>query len=197
MSKLSLDYVVITSVTRDDLEDGGAVHFAQTIREFKRKTPNTALEVLIPDFLHSLHYVVAEEPEVISHNIETVPSIFKKVRPQADYNHSLDVLSKIKELDNSIYTKSGLMVGFGETYDEVIGVMEDLREHDCDIITLGQYARPSKKHIEVSEWVHPDVFEQYKKEAQDMGFMHVESGPYVRSSFRAANLLKKIHYHKS
>lgn len=192
LSKLNLEYVVITSVTRDDLEDGGAEHFAKTITEFKKKNPKTLLEVLVPDFIHALYKVVEAKPNVISHNIETIPRLYKDVRPQAIYEKSLSTLSVVKMTDLHIYTKSGLMVGLGEKYDEILDVINDLKNARCDIITIGQYARPSKQHIEVAEWVHPDIFEKYKKEAENLGFLHVESGPYVRSSFHASEFLKKI-----
>jgi lipoic acid synthetase len=193
LSELSLDYVVITSVTRDDLDDGGAGHFAHTIRAVREKNPDTVLEVLVPDFVHAIDMVVREKPEVISHNVETVPRLYQSVRPQAHYERSLSLLAKVKEIDPEIFTKSGAMVGLGETYKEVLDVMRDLRAVGCDALTIGQYARPSKSHIEVSEWVHPHTFDRYRKEAEEMGFLHVESGPYVRSSFHAADFLEKIH----
>jgi len=192
LSQLNLDYVVITSVTRDDLEDGGAEHFAQTVRKFKERSPDVILEVLVPDFVHSIHRVVEAKPEVISHNVETVPRLYQSVRPQADYERSLLLLSLVKQLNPEIYTKSGMMVGLGETYEEIIGMMEDLRDVGCDAFTIGQYARPSREHREVSEWVHPHTFEIYRDKAEQLGFIHVESGPYVRSSFHAAEFLKKI-----
>lgn len=191
LSKLNLDYVVITSVTRDDLKDGGAEHFAKTIKEFKKKNPDTMLEVLVPDFLHAIHKVVDAKPDVISHNVETVPRLYEYVRPKANYNRSVCLLNVAKRMDPSIYTKSGFMVGLGEVYIEIMHMMEHLRRVNCDVITIGQYARPSKQHIEVTEWVHPKVFEKYKEEAEKMGFLHVESGPYVRSSFHASEFLKK------
>lgn len=197
LSKLNLDYVVITSVTRDDLKDGGAEHFAKTITEFKKKNPNTTLEVLVPDFLHATHKVVDAKPDVISHNIETVLRLYENVRPKANYDRSMYLLNVAKKLDPAIYTKSGLMVGLGETYEEVLEVMQDLKGVGCDVITLGQYARPSKQHIEVAEWIHPKIFEKYKEEAEKMGFLHVESGPYVRSSFHASEFLKKIREDKN
>ncbi|MFW6114711.1 MAG: lipoyl synthase [Thermodesulfobacteriota bacterium] len=190
--ELALNYVVITSVTRDDLEDGGAAHFAQTIRTVKRKNPGTAVEVLVPDFVHAIGKVVSEKPEVISHNVETVPRLYPSVRPQARYERSLSLLARVKEIDPGIFTKSGIMVGFGEIYEEVLSVMRDLRAVGCDVFTIGQYARPSKRHIEVSEWIHPRSFDRYKSDAEEMGFLHVESGPYVRSSFHAADFLEKI-----
>jgi len=185
--------VVITSVTRDDLKDGGAEHFAKTIKEFYKKNPDTLLEVLVPDFAHSIDTVIEAKPDVISHNVETVPRLYKSVRdPRTDYKKSLDVLKKVKKQDPSIYTKSGLMVGLGESYEEMLNVMWDLKAIDCDVITIGQYARPSKKHIEITEWVHPDRFKEYKEAAERIGFLHVESEPYVRSSFHASDFLKKI-----
>jgi lipoic acid synthetase len=192
LSKLNLDYVVITSVTRDDLKDSGAEHFAKTITEFKKKNPDTVLEVLVPDFLHSIDKVVDAQPDVISHNMETVFRLYEKVRPQANYHRSLKLLEVVKKIDPKIYTKSGIMAGLGETYGEVMELMFSLKRAKCDVITLGQYARPSKEHIGVAEWIHPDIFEDYKEDLEFMGFLHVESGPYVRSSFHAANFLKKI-----
>lgn len=192
LSQLSLGYVVITSVTRDDLEDGGAGHFAMTIRAVREKNTDTTLEVLVPDFVHAIGKVVREKPEVISHNVETIPRLYQSVRPQADYEKSLSLLARVKEMDPGIFTKSGVMVGLGETYEEVLGVMKDLRAVGCDVLTIGQYARPSRSHIEVSEWIHPCTFDRHRKEAQELGFLHVESGPYVRSSFHAADFLEKI-----
>ena len=193
LSLLHLAYVVITSVTRDDLEDGGAGHFVTTIQKFKEKNPHTILEVLVPDFIHAIHKVVGAAPEVISHNVETIPRLYASVRPQADYNRSLSLLKRVKQTNPSIYTKSGMMVGLGETWDEVLGVMKDLRDVGCDIFTIGQYLRPSKRHIEVSDWIHPRTFDAYRDQAEKLGFLHVESGPYVRSSFHAAEILKKIN----
>jgi lipoyl synthase len=192
LSELSLTYVVITSVTRDDLEDGGAGHFAATIRAVREKNPETVIEVLVPDFVHAIGAVVREKPDVISHNVDTVPHLFRSIRPQASYVRSLSLLAGVKELDPDIFTKSGMMVGMGETYGEVLEVMKDLRAIGCDVFTIGQYARPSKRHIDVSEWIHPRTFDQYRGKAQELGFLHVESGPYVRSSFHAADFLKKI-----
>ncbi len=192
LSMLHLHYVVITSVTRDDLEDGGAEHFAKTIQNIKEKNPHTVLEVLVPDFVHSIHKVVKARPEVISHNVETIPRLYRSVRPQANYERSLALLALVKLTNPAIYTKSGIMVGLGETWQEVLDVMKDLRDAGCDIFTIGQYARPSKRHIEVYEWIHPRTFEAYRNQAEKLGFLHVESGPYVRSSFHAADILKKI-----
>ncbi len=192
LSQLSLNYVVITSVTRDDLEDGGAGHFAATIRAVREKNPDTAIEVLVPDFVHAIGVVVREKPEVISHNVDTVPRLFQSIRPQTSYERSLSLLAGVKELDPDMFTKSGVMVGMGEKYEEVLAVMRDLRAIGCDVFTIGQYARPSKRHIDVSEWIHPRTFDVYRDKAQELGFLHVESGPYVRSSFHAADFLEKI-----
>jgi lipoic acid synthetase len=193
LSQLSLNYVVITSVTRDDLEDGGAGHFAATIRAVRAKNPDTAIEILVPDFVHAVGAVVRERPDVISHNVDTVPRLFQSIRPQASYERSLSLLAGVKELDPEIFTKSGVMLGMGESYEEVLSVMRDLRTVGCDVFTIGQYARPSKRHIDVSEWIHPRTFDVYRDKAQELGFLHVESGPYVRSSFHAADLLDTIH----
>jgi len=193
LSQLSLNYVVITSVTRDDLEDGGGEHFAATIRAVREKNPDTVIEVLVPDFVHAIGVVVREKPDVISHNVDTVPRLFQSIRPQASYERSLSLLAGVKELDPDMFTKSGVMVGMGEKYEEVLAVMRDLRAIGCDVFTIGQYARPSKRHIDVSEWIHPRTFDVYRDKAQELGFLHVESGPYVRSSFHAADFLDTIH----
>jgi len=192
ISKLNLDYVIITSVRRDDLEDGGAEHFAKTITELKRKSPKTTLEVLVPDFVHSIHKVVEAKPEVISHNIKTIPRLYKELNPKASYDKSLALLSVIKKTDPKIYTKSGLMLGSGEEYKEVLEALEDLASIECDIINIGQYVKPSKQHTEVVEWIHPYIFQKYKKDAYELGFLHVESEPYARISFHAAEFVKKI-----
>jgi len=191
--EMNLKYVVITSVTRDDLEDGGAQHFKMVIEKIKEKNKNTIIEALIPDFkgnIFSLMTVCSAGAKVISHNIETIPRLYSYVRPLADYNRSLDVLKKVKEIDKSIYTKSGLMVGLGEKKDEVKKALYDLRNVGCEIVTIGQYLSPSKKHFPVYEYVHPDVFEEYKDYAQEIGFMHVFSAPFVRSSYLAEEAIK-------
>ncbi len=190
VEKLKLKHVVITSVTRDDLKDGGADHFASTVKAVRHLNPTTTIEVLIPDFkgsISSLEKVVASKPEIINHNLETVPRLYKKVRPQAMYDRSLDLLKKVKELDDTIYTKSGIMVGLGETVDEVISLMEDLRLAGCDIITIGQYLRPSHSHLEIAEFIDPEVFAQYKATGEKLGFKYVASSPLVRSSYNAAD----------
>lgn len=186
--KLGLRHAVITSVTRDDLADGGASHFANTIREIK-KIPDITVEVLIPDLKgnrDSIKTVVDAKPEVINHNLETIPRLYERVRPIAKYERSLDVLKTVKELDSNIVTKSGIMVGLGETEDEVVDLMKDLIDIGCDMLTIGQYLRPSKKHIEIEEYVTPEQFERYKKIGESLGFKHIASAPLVRSSYHAA-----------
>jgi lipoic acid synthetase len=185
---LGLKYVVITSVTRDDLPDGGARHFADTVNEIRRLNPETKVELLIPDFkgnLNALQKVVDCNPDVIGHNIETVPSLYNKVRPQADYLQSLEVLSNSRKLGYKGKTKSGMMVGLGETGEEVTAVLKDLRKHGCEFLTVGQYLAPSKLHAAVYEYVHPDQFKRYKEKALELGFEFVASSPLVRSSYMA------------
>ena len=192
--KLNLNYVVITSVTRDDLSDGGASHFIKTIRMLYRERPGTYVEVLIPDFLGSSEAIgalVESQPEVINHNLETVPRLYPKVRPEADYNRSLNLLSTVKKLNPEIVTKSGLMLGLGEETDEVLEVMKDLRKANCDLLTLGQYLQPSPEHLPVARCVPPEEFHQLGATAKKMGFAGVVSEPLVRSSFRAAELYRK------
>ncbi|MFH0846570.1 MAG: lipoyl synthase [Chloroflexota bacterium] len=186
---LNLDYVVLTSVTRDDLADGGASHFASTIKLFHDK--NIKVEVLIPDFqgsLSALRTVVEASPEVLNHNLETVPRLYPAVRPEADYSRSLTILCGVKRLNPTLATKSGLMLGLGETRDEIISVMRDLREAGCDLITLGQYLSPSSRHHPVARFIPPDEFESYRELALKMGFAGVASAPRVRSSFEAKEL---------
>ncbi|QOX65212.1 lipoyl synthase [Anoxybacterium hadale] len=187
-AELDLKHVVVTSVTRDDLPDGGAGHFARVIEEVKKTSPATAIEVLIPDFegdKEALAVVAAAKPQVINHNIETVKRLYPSVRPIADYDRSLELIQRVKELDPSIYSKSGLMVGLGETPDEVEELLKDLRKSDCDIVTIGQYLAPSALHHPVVEYVTPEQFEKYKLLAEGMGFRHVASSPLVRSSYHA------------
>jgi lipoic acid synthetase len=200
VKKLGLRYVVITSVTRDDLPDGGAVQFAQAIRALRRYNPGIEVEVLIPDFrgsLSALEKVIAAQPTVLNHNVETVPRLYSEVRPQAKYHRSLELLKRAKSLDRGLLTKSGLMLGLGEREDEVMGVMEDLGEAECDSITLGQYLMPSLKHHEVARYVTPDEFAQYEVIAKRMGFLGVASGPLVRSSFNATALFNEVRLCKS
>ena len=191
--ELNLKHVVITSVTRDDLPDGGAEHFAKVINAVRNRAKNVTIEVLIPDFegeLSALEKVVNAKPDVINHNIETVPNLYSAVRPMAIYKRSIDLLYNVKKLDSSISTKSGIMVGLGETQQEMLTVFKDLREALCDFLTIGQYLAPSKNHYPVAQYIHPDVFEDYKQIAYSMGFSHVESGPFVRSSYHAGEALK-------
>lgn len=192
VKELNLRHVVITSVTRDDLPDGGAGHFAGVIREIRRLDVNVAVEVLIPDFLgdkNALEMVVEARPKIINHNVETVPRLYPEVRPMAIYKRSLELLANVKELDGGMLTKSGIMVGLGEKEDEVIDLFRDLRGVGCDLLTVGQYLAPSKSHHPVVEYVHPDIFEKYKEKALKMGFKHVASAPLVRSSYLAGKAL--------
>ena len=196
VKELNLRYVVITSVARDDLEDEGAQQFVETIRAIRKVCPQTKIEVLIPDFSNkreSLTKLVAIKPEVISHNIETVRRLSLSVRPQADYDRSLDVLKGFKQLDHTIFTKSSLMVGLGETNDEIIGVMRDLSWAGCDILTIGQYLSPTqlKRHLRVRRFVTPAEFEFFKRQGLMLGFKHVMSAPLVRSSYIAESGYKE------
>ncbi len=189
--EMNLQYVVITSVTRDDLPDGGAGQFAMTIDKIRSFTVDVMIEVLTPDFKgqkDSLKKVILQEPDVFNHNVETIPRLYNTVRPQADYKRSLRVLEMAKELRAEQITKSGLMVGLGEHFDEVIEVLRDLRASGCDIITIGQYLRPKKNNIPVVEYIRPEVFDRYKEIALDMGFSFVASGPLVRSSMNAEEM---------
>lgn len=190
VKELNLRYVVITSVARDDMPDEGAAQFARTIEEIRRLNPQTKIEVLIPDFsnkMDSLKTVAAVGPEVISHNIETVRRLSPSVRPQADYQRSLDVLSNLKRLAPSRFTKSSLMLGLGEEADEVVETMKDLRAGNCDILTIGQYLSPSqgRRHLKVEAFIHPEQFDEYARRGKDLGFKHVMSAPLVRSSYIA------------
>lgn len=185
---LHLRHVVVTSVTRDDLPDGGAAHFAETIAALRRRLPTSVVEVLIPDFRGSeaaLRTVLGAEPDVLNHNVETVPSLFRAVRPQGDYQRSIELLSRARAGMKQGYVKSGLMVGLGETEEEVLQVMRDLRVAGCDIFTAGQYLRPSKMHLEVMEYWPPEKFEKLKNYGESIGFVMVAAAPYVRSSYMA------------
>jgi len=193
VEELGLRYVVITSVTRDDLPDGGAFHFAKTIRSIRDQMPNTRVEVLVPDFQGSewaLNIVMEARPDVINHNIETVPRLYPEVRPQADYKRSLQLLKRSKKIDHRILTKSGLMLGLGEDHEEVLNVLEDLLESGCQLLTIGQYLRPSLRHHQVIRFVPPEEFTQWGELASRMGFLAVASGPFVRSSFKAAEMFQ-------
>lgn len=188
VQELGLKHVVITSVTRDDLPDNGASHFAKVIRAIKEARPETRVEVLIPDLqgnVDHLQIIVDAKPDVIGHNLETIERLYTDVRPQAVYIRSLEVLANVKALDHRIYTKSGIMVGLGETHDEVLALMADLRAVKCDIFTVGQYLRPSDKHLEIVEYVTPEAFAAYEREGKAMGFKAIAAGPFVRSSFNA------------
>ena len=190
---LGLGYVVVTSATRDDLSDGGAGQFVATIHALRKHCPSTKVEVLVSDFkgdIEALKAVVEARPDVISHNVETVPALYEQVRPEAIYERSLRVIEEVKKLDSNIHSKTGLMIGLGETKNQVIQVMEDLREVDCDILTIGQYLAPSKDHFPVVDYVHPDVFERYKEIALGKGFRYVASGPFIRSSYHADKALR-------
>jgi lipoic acid synthetase len=194
VKELDLKHVVITSVTRDDLDDGGAGHFAEVIRQIKALKMNVTIEVLIPDFqgdMLALQKVIDAVPDVINHNIETVPRLYPNVRPMADYSRSLALLQNVKNSAPDINTKSGIMVGLGETQEEVIQSMQELRDTGCDFLTIGQYLAPSKQHHPVIEYIHPSIFDNYKALALEMGFSHVASGPFVRSSYHAAQALSQ------
>ena len=188
VKKLGLEHVVITSVDRDDLDDGGAEHFARVIRAIRKHSPKTTIEILTPDFLRkegALEIVVAAKPDVFNHNLETVPSRYLTVRPGARYFHSLRLLQRVKELDPEIFTKSGIMVGFGETRNEVLQLMDDLRSAHVDFITIGQYLQPTSRHHELIEYVTPDAFKAYETIAYTKGFLMVSSSPLTRSSHHA------------
>ncbi len=185
---MGLKYAVITSVNRDEIPDGGAFVFAQCIRQIRKRLPECKVEVLIPDFCgnwDALATVMREKPDTLNHNIETVRSVFPRVRPKGDYEQSLELLARTKELDGTAVTKSGMMVGLGETWDEIIDTMRDLRAVDCDLLTIGQYLRPSEKHTPLVKWYTPQDFEGLAREGEALGFRHVASGPLVRSSYHA------------
>lgn len=191
VKELGLKYSVITSVTRDDLPDGGAEHFARCIEEIRKLVPDVKIEILTPDFKgeHSaLDRIISAHPDVFNHNIETVKELFKTVRPQAIYNRSLDVLKYIKE-NSDIITKSGMMIGLGETFEQIEETLIDLKKVGCDILTIGQYIQPSKEHLPVAEYYKPEDYETLKTLAQKIGFKHYQIGPLVRSSYRAAELI--------
>jgi len=187
--RMKLKHVVITAVARDDLKDGGAEHFRQTIEKVRELNPGIAIEVLVPDFLDNdaaIENVLAANPHIFNHNLETVRRLTPGVRHRATYDRSLCVLKKVKtKRSDTIYTKSGIMLGLGEREEEILTAMRDLRESDCDILTLGQYLQPSLKHLPVVEFVTPEKFAEYKERAEEMGFVHVASGPMVRSSYHA------------
>ena len=191
VQKLGLNHVVITSVDRDDLDDGGAEHFAQTIRAVRHRSPETTIEVLTPDFLkcgpEALEIVVEAKPDVFNHNLETVPSLYHEVRPGARYFHSLRLLQRVKELDPSMFTKSGIMVGLGEERQQVLQVMDDMRSANVDFLTIGQYLQPTPKHHRVDAFVTPEEFASYEKSAYGKGFLMVSATPLTRSSYHAGD----------
>ena len=207
VKKLGLNHVVITSVDRDDVADGGAEHFAQTIRAVRRQSPNTTIEILTPDFIRcapeALAMVVAAKPDVFNHNLETVPGLYPVVRPGARYFHSLRLLQRVKELDPSMFTKSGIMVGLGEDRQSVLQVMDDMRAADIDFLTIGQYLQPTPKHHRVDRFVTPEEFAGYEKSAYGKGFLMVSATPLTRSSYHAGDdfaqlrsaRLKKLEKH--
>lgn len=197
IADLRLKYVVITSVDRDDLRDGGAGHFAECIRQIRAKCPGIQLETLVPDYRGRMEAALAitaeAPPDVFNHNLETVPRLYKAARPGSDFEWSLDLLERFKQLVPEVPTKSGLMLGLGETDEEVIKVMTRMREHGVDMLTLGQYLQPSRSHLPVQRFVHPDVFAWFAEEGARMGFRHVASGPLVRSSYHADQQLGNVH----
>jgi lipoic acid synthetase len=195
IAALELNHVVVTSVDRDDLADGGATHFARTIAAIRHAAPNTTVEVLTPDFMRkdgALEIIVAARPDVFNHNVETVPSLYRRIRPGADYRHSLALLRKAKRLDPSLFTKSGIMVGLGETDEEIADLMDDLRGSDVDFLTIGQYLQPTRKHAAIDRFVTPKAFQSYKRTADDKGFLLVAASPLTRSSYHAAEDFERL-----
>jgi len=196
IAALALKYVVITSVDRDDLRDGGAQHFVDCIRAVRERSPRTQIEVLVPDFRgrmeRALAILEAAPPDVMNHNLETVPRLYKRARPGSDYAHSLTLLREFKARVPGVPTKSGLMVGLGETDDEILATMRDMREHGIDMLTIGQYLQPTSGHLPVERYVHPDVFEMYGREAGAMGFRHAAVGALVRSSYHADRQAEEV-----
>ena len=196
-AELGLKHVVVTSVNRDDLPDGGANHFAETIRLLKEYSPNSTVEVLTPDFRgrrFCIEIVCEAHPDVFNHNTETVPRLYRTVRPQAKYARSLDFLRAIKEIDPTIYSKSGIMLGLGETKEEVLELFSDWKDAGVDCVTLGQYLKPGKGYLDVVEYLHPDRFDEYKAVAEELGFLYVASGPFVRSSYNAIDFAERHIY---
>ena len=199
VARLNLNHVVITSVDRDDLYDGGADHFVATITDIRKYSPNTSIEILTPDFLKkdgALEKVINAKPDVFNHNLETVPRLYPSVRPGARYFHSLSLLAKVKEVDPNIFTKSGIMVGLGESQNEIYQVMDDMRSADIDFLTIGQYLQPTIKHHKVEKFVHPDEFDKYKKVALSKGFLLVSSSPLTRSSYHADEDFAKLQQNR-
>lgn len=193
--KLNLKHVVVTSVTRDDLPDGGAEHFAKTVKAIRNKLPGSTVEVLIPDFkgdFDALMTVINSRPDIINHNMETVPRLYPEVRPMAKYQTSLTLLHRLKEYGKGIFSKTGIMVGLGETDDEVLKVMDDLIAVSCDVLTIGQYLPPSKRHAALKEYVSPEKFDYYREMGLEKGFRFVASAPLVRSSYNAADAMNAL-----
>jgi lipoyl synthase len=193
-NKLGLQHIIITSVTRDDLEDGGANQFVEMIKTLKSHNPKASVEVLTPDFAgdyNQVEKIVQARPAIFSHNVETIPDLYPKVRPQAQFARSLKILRIVKDIGAGIYTKSGIMVGLGETKKQVRDLMMELKTVGCDILTIGQYLQPTQDNLPVVEFITPEVFDEYKQIAKDLGFIHVEAGPFVRSSYQAWNLSLK------
>jgi len=193
VKKLNLDYVVITSVTRDDLYDGGASVFAEAVSEIKNINPKTRIELLIPDFQgkdESLEIVSRAKPDVIGHNIETIERLYPNARPMANYQQSLGVLNKIKRINKSILTKSAILLGMGEAWGEIIATIHDLKDAGCDILAIGQYLAPSNRHLKVERFISPEEFNEYKNVAENLGFKFVLSGPFVRSSYNAGKIFQ-------
>lgn len=194
-AELGLKHIVVTSVNRDDIYDGGASHIAAVIEALRAKCPTSSVEVLTPDFRgrrFAIEIVCGAHPDVFNHNTETVPRLYRTVRPQAKYVRSIDFLRTVKEITPTIYTKSGIMLGLGETKDEVIEVLRDWKDAGVDVVTLGQYLKPGKGYLDVVEYVHPTVFDDYKAIAQEMGFLYVASGPFVRSSYNAIDFANQV-----
>jgi len=189
ISKLGLKYVVMTSVDRDDLRDGGAQHFADCIKMIREQNPSIKIEILVPDFRgrmnKAIDILITQPPDVFNHNLETIPRLYKKVRPGSDYQHSLNLLKDFKDKFPEIPTKSGLMLGLGESYEEIIEVLEDLKKHQVDMVTMGQYLQPTIHHLPVERYLNPDEFESLRQDALKMGFQSVASAPMVRSSYHA------------
>lgn len=191
---MNLNHVVLTSVTRDDLADGGAEHFKKTINAVRNNLPNATIETLIPDFKgnsNALGIVLSAQPDVLNHNVETVPRLYAEIRPEADYQRSLNILRISKEISPQIASKSGMMLGMGETKDEILAVLKDLRLQGCSALTLGQYLAPSPQHYPVKEYILPETFDDWKNQALAMGFEYVASAPFVRSSYHAEKIFLK------
>ncbi|RCW54897.1 lipoyl synthase [Halanaerobium sp. ST460_2HS_T2] len=196
VAKLKLKHAVITSVTRDDLEDGGAEQFVRVINAIRERTPSVSVEVLTPDFNNNqaaLDKIIKAKPEIFNHNVETVPALYQKVRPQADYQQSLTVLNAVAERDSEIIIKSGMMLGLGESEEELTAVWKDLLAAGVEILTMGQYLQPTNKNIEVAEYIRPEQFEEFKEKALKLGFKSVSSGPHVRSSYLAEETYENLN----